>query len=281
MAVDNQNPVKTALVVASYRIQKSLAKFAIRIGLSAGTMTDVVRRAFVDAAEEILVENGEKIQYTKIGAMTGLYRKEIVRLLDMSVPGAASQEEKFNRSARVVTGWMRDTDFHDDSGEPAQLDFRGDNSFTELVKRYSGDMAATALRDELQRLQIIDETEDGRIRLLLHGYVSSDSVEGIHILGADTADLIDTIHHNLCRGDAPARFQRKVQYVGIPDRFVHEFRAHASQSSQRLLEDLDRWLAERDAAAVEDSDTLVQLGLGIYHIERPADKQNKGMDGDE
>lgn len=281
MAAENQNPAKTALVVASYRIQKSLAKFAIRIGLSAGTMTDVVRRAFVDAAEEILAENSEKVQFTKIGAMTGLYRKEIVRLLELGVLGAASQEEKYNRSARVVTGWVRDSDFHDESGAPAALDFRGEMSFTELVKRYSGDMGVTALRDELQRLDIIEETEDGQIRLLAQGYVPADSVEGIHILGADTADLIDTIHHNLHDTESSPRFQRKVQYVGIPDRFVKEFRDHASQSSQKLLEELDRWLAERDIAPVEDNETLTHLGLGIYHIERPADEQNEGKDGDD
>ena len=78
----------------------------------------------------------------------------------------------------------------------------------------------TALRDELERLGIIETTESGQLKLLSQGYVSTDIVEGIHILGTDTADLIDTISHNLNADDSPTRFQRKVSYVGIPDQFV-------------------------------------------------------------
>jgi hypothetical protein len=278
MALDNQNSAKKALVIASYRIQKSLAKFAIRIGLSSGTMSELVRRAFIDAAEELLVENGEKVQSTKIGAMTGLYRKEIVRLREMQIPGAASQEDKYNRSARVVTGWMRDTDFLDANGEPAVLALRGDQSFSELVKRYSGDMAVTALREELQRLGIVEIIDENKIKLLSAGYVSSDSVEGIHILGADTSDLIDTIHHNLSDTDELPRFQRKVKYVGIPDRFVEEFRSYSARSSQALLEDLDRWLAERDIVPTEEDEPLTRLGLGIYHIEGGTDENADSRD---
>lgn len=274
MASDNQNPAKTALVIASYRIQRSLAKFAIRLGLSSGTMSELVRRAFIDAAEELLVERGEKVQATKIGAMTGLYRKEIVRLREMEVPGAASQEDKYNRSARVVTGWMRDSDFLDEKGEPAVLDLRGPTGFSELVKRYSGDMAMTALREELSRLGIIETTEAGQLRLVSQGYVSTDTVEGIHILGVDTADLIETIQHNLLVDGAGTRFQRKVSYVGIPSQFVDEFREYAASSSQELLEDLDRWLAERDVAQVEEGASLTRLGVGVYHIEGPAGDYN-------
>ncbi len=273
MASDNQNPAKKALVIASYRIQKALAKFAIHLGLSSGTMSELVRRAYIDAAEELLIARGDKVQATKIGAMTGLYRKEIVRLREMEVPGAASQEDKYNRSARVVTGWMRDADFLDDNGEPAVLEMRGATGFSELVKRYSGDMAMTALRDELERLGIVEITADDRLRLLSQGYVSSDTVAGIHILGADTADLIDTIHHNLQSNGRALRFQRKVSYVGIPDQYVDEFRKYAASASQTLLEDLDRWLAERDAKEIEDDETLTRLGLGVYHIEGSAEEQ--------
>jgi hypothetical protein len=267
MALENLNPAKTALVVSCYRIQKSLAKFAIRIGLSSGTMCELVKRAYVDAAEELLVAEGEKVQSTKIGAMTGLYRKEIVRLREKPVPGAAAQEDKYNRSARVVTGWMRDPDFQSDVGTPAALDARGPASFAELVKRYSGDMAATAMRDELERLGIVQTNAEGQLVLISDGYVSPDLTDGIHILGTDTADLIDTIHHNLAVEKEEKRFQRKVSYQSIPREYIKPFKIYASGASQRLLEELDRWLAERDVDPAGEHDQNTRLGLGIYHIE--------------
>lgn len=267
MALENLNPAKTALVVSCYRIQKSLAKFSIRIGLSSGTMCELVKRAYVDAAEELIIADGEKVQSTKIGVMTGLYRKEIVRLREKPVPGAAAQEDKYNRSARVVTGWMRDTEFHTDAGVPAALEARGPRSFAELVKRYSGDMAATAMREELERLGIVETDAEGKLALKSEGYVSSDMVEGIHILGTDTADLIDTIHHNLSVEQSVKRYQRKVSYHSIPQEFVKPFKVYASTVSQRLLEELDRWLAERDVDPAGEDEQSTRLGLGIYHIE--------------
>ncbi len=267
MALENLNPAKTALVVSCYRIQKSLAKFSIRIGLSSGTMCELVKRAYVDAAEELIIADGEKVQSTKIGVMTGLYRKEIVRLREKPVPGAAAQEDKYNRSARVVTGWMRDTEFQTDAGIPASLEARGPGSFAELVKRYSGDMAATAMREELERLGIVETDAEGKLALKSEGYVSSDMVEGIHILGTDTADLIDTIHHNLSVEQSVKRYQRKVSYRSIPQEFVKPFKVYASTASQRLLEELDRWLAERDVDPAGEDEQSTRLGLGIYHIE--------------
>ena len=268
MALENLNPAKTALVVACYRIQKALAKFSIRIGLSSGTMCELVKRAYVDAAEELIISDGEKVQSTKIGVMTGLYRKEIVRLREKPVPGAAAQEDKYNRSARVVTGWMRDPDFQTDAGVPAALNARGPASFAELVKRYSGDMAATAMREELERLKIITTNADDKLVLVSSGYVSTDLVEGIHILGTDTADLIDTVHHNLTAEKDTLRFQRKVSYQSIPQEHIEAFRKYASTASQGVLEDLDRWLAERDVDPKGHCDQQTRLGVGIYHIEK-------------
>lgn len=270
MALDTQNAGKTALVVACYRILKSLARFSIRIGLSSGTVCELVRRAYVDAAQELLIEDGEKVRMTSISAMTGLYRKEIVRLREMPVPGAAAQEDKYNRSARVVTGWLRDTDFQTGKGTPAALDEKGENGFSELVKRYSGDMAVTAMREELERLGVVEINAKGQLVLVSSGYVSTDIIEGIHILGTDSADLIDTIHNNLLSETTPRRFQRKVSYIGIPQEYAEPFRQYAADASQNLLEELDRWLDARDVAGEGDeNDNGVRIGVGIYHFEKP------------
>jgi hypothetical protein len=40
----------------------------------------------------------------------------------------------------------------------------------------------------------------------------ADTEQRLYILGTDARDLIATIDHNLNRGDAPPRFQRKVVY---------------------------------------------------------------------
>ena len=80
MVNQRQHEIKSALNIAVYRILRALAKITIPLGMSATMMSELVRCAYVDAAEDLIKEKQEKIQITKICAMTGLYRKEIIRL---------------------------------------------------------------------------------------------------------------------------------------------------------------------------------------------------------
>lgn len=266
MSPHNDNQANSVLAVAVYRILKSLAKFSIRLGMSAAAMCELVRRAYIDAAEELIREEGNKVLTTRVCAMTGLYRKEVIRLRNVAILTDTSQDAKYNRSARVITGWLRDADFHTAKGKPAVLDVQGSFSFSELVKRYSGDMAPAAMQQELERLGVIEITGRNRVKLLTAGYIASTDLDGVQILGSDTADLIDTIQHNIISEEKERRFQRKVKYVDIPSQHVKPFRTYATKESQKLLERLDRWLAKRDNDISDGAGSRV--GLGIYHIEK-------------
>lgn len=267
-----------ALLTAVYRILKSLAKLSIRLGLSAGAMSELVRRAYLDAAEEIILDEGDKVLTTKVCAMTGLYRKEIIRLRNLPPLADPTHDDRYNRSARVVTGWLRDSDYHTDKGNPAALKLQGPGSFAELVKRYSGDMAPTAMQQELERLGVVTLTSRNLVKLAASGYLSSTNTDGLQILGTDTADLINTIHDNILSKKENRRFQRKVNYVDIPQQFVEPFKIFSAAESQKLLEKLDHWLSERDSEAVSEK-AGSRIGLGIYHIEhRNKPKDTSGAD---
>jgi hypothetical protein len=148
----------------------------------------------------------------------------------------------------------------------------GERSFTELVKRHSGDVPARAIADELQRVGAIEYTPHGELRLSARGYVpESGDAEKLQILGTDVRDLIETIDHNLAHTGAPVRYQRKVQYDNIPFRHLDAFRRLSARLGQDLLEHLNVWLAERDRDAGNGDGSggtgRIRLGLGIYQIE--------------
>ena len=278
MSPHNDNQANSTLAIAIYRIIKSLAKFSIRLGMSAGEMCELVRRAYVDAAGELIKEEGNKVLTTRVCAMTGLYRKEVIRLRNLAILTDTSQDAKYNRSTRVISGWLRDTDFQTAKGKPAVLEIQGDLSFTELVKRYSGDMAPAAMQQELLRLGVIEITRRNRIKLLTGGYIASTDLDGVQILGSDTADLIDTIQHNIISEEKARRFQRKVMYTDIPSQHVAPFRKYAAKESQKVLEKLDRWLAKRDNDTSNSKGAGSRIGLGVYHIEKANPKEDSSDD---
>ncbi|KQU81098.1 hypothetical protein ASE08_12615 [Rhizobacter sp. Root16D2] len=193
-------------------------------------------------------------------------------MLDGEGLDSAATAQEYNRAARVLTGWIRDADYLDPSGEPLPVQFDGERSFATLVKRYSGDMPARAVLDELLRVGAIGRREDGLIEPLQRAYVPQAGVlEKLSILGRDTSDLIDTIDHNIQHGSTDPRYQRKVMYDSIPSRDLGAFRKLSAAKAQALLETLDGWLAAHDVDDVPGQLPVPRsrVGLGIYYFEEP------------
>ncbi|MFK7856657.1 MAG: DUF6502 family protein [Granulosicoccus sp.] len=270
---------QAVMLKAIYRILKPLAKVALYYGVSAGTATELLRRAFVDAAEESLKEQGVKALTARLCVLTGFYRKEVVRIKNMPAIGDDSVDERYNRSSRVISAWHRDPDFTTKAGKPAVLKLEGEFGFNELIRRYSGDMRPRSMLEELIRLQVVEISSRNTVKLKTRAYIAQSSeIDGLQVLGKDTADLINTIFHNIHAEPTSKRFQRKVNYVHIPERHVNDFQAHAAKESQLLLEKLDRWLAARDTENKSLGTSGSQLGLGIYLSVSQNETQNDSQE---
>jgi hypothetical protein len=165
---------------------------------------------------------------------------------------------------------VRDRTFHDASGLPLDLSVEGDAvCFARLVRTYSGDAPVRAVLDELMRVGAVERTSDGRIRLRERSYIpKTGEIDKIAILGVDTSDLVATIDHNIRHPKAPF-FQRKVCYDNLPSEALPELEKIAAERSQALLENLDRWMSERD----RDVNPRVpgtgrkRAGVGIYYFQ--------------
>ena len=263
------------VVQAIVRILRPLVRLLLRYGVSAGAFEELVRRVYVEVAERDFQVDGKKQTTSRISVITGLSRKEVAKLQKLPSIEDTDVDERYNRAARVVTGWLRDQRYRTKAGLPAVLPFEGKKSFSELVNKYSGDMPPRAVADELMRLHIIEVTRTNSLKLQTKGYVPQDSeVDKLQILGTDTADLIATIDHNLSHKQEEAKFQRKVSYDNVPVQYVEEFRKHSAKLSMDLLIKLDTWLAkrDRDANPKVKGKGKARVGLGIYMMEETIDK---------
>ncbi len=271
------------LSLAIFRILRSVAKIGLRYGMSTGAMAELLRRASIEAAQDLLREEQSKVTTASVCAMTGLYRKEIRRIEQLPSLADSSSDDKYNRSVRVITGWRRDPEFHTRAGKPAALTLDGDNGFDALVRKYSGDMTPVAMKHELERLGLISVTSNNLVKLESRAYLSSRESDIFQILGTDTTDLINTITHNVSSDKSNKLFQRKVSYESIPEQYVDEFLGYAANESQSVLEKLDKWLDERDKKPASTNSNEVRIGVGIYHFRQDArpTMQNSPADPDQ
>jgi hypothetical protein len=269
------NPVhvQTVLQAAIARLLRPLFRLMLRHSMSYRAFADLAKRVYIDVVMQDFAIEGKKPSISRASILSGLTRKEVQQLLIDPPARDEASGERYNRAARVLTGWVRDADFHDEHGRPRVLRLAGAQGFSALVRRYSGDMPARAVLDELMRVGAVRHGGDG-IELLNPAYVPvASAVDKLAILGSDVADLIDTIDHNIQHGAADPRFQRKVMYESIPRAALPAFRRLGAAQAQRLLERLDRWLDRRDRtdeAVVNNADTpRVRVGMGIYYFEEP------------
>ncbi len=252
------------------RLLRPLVKIMLQHGMSYGAFAEILKRVYVDVADNEFHVDGRKQSVSRVSVLTGLNRKEVSRVKSLPPLESTGLDERHNRAARIATAWFRDPAYHNDVGDPMPLPFEGKGSFSELVKKYSGDMPPRAVADELQRVGAIELAEDSRLKLMAHGYIpSTGGSEVVQFLGAHTADLIDTIGHNMnCAADEK-RFQRSAQFRNVPVEYIGEFRQLSAKLGQRTLEEIDQWLAERDRGSEENLQGVsrARLGVGIYEFE--------------
>ena len=262
--------VSQALSAAVTALLRPLIRLLLRNGVPYRTFSDLAKRVYVDVATEEFDIPGRKQSKSRVSILTGLSRKEVSRVKRFPGSDDMGASQRYNRAARVISGWVRDRTFTNASGNPVALPFEGENaSFKRLVRLYSGDAPARAILDELLRVGSVERTAEGKIHLLDRSYVPKKSeIEKLGILGTDTADLISTIEHNIRLTDAPF-FQRKVCYDNLPCEALPPLKKMAGSKSQVLLESLDRWLCERDRDFNPDvgGTGRKRAGVGIYYFE--------------
>lgn len=268
----------TALVSAVTRLLRPLVRIMLRNGVPCGVLEETVRWVYADIAMREFGLAGKKPSVSRAAVITGLSRKEIVRLQQITRPHEAAVSQQYNRAASVITGWLRDSRFHTPAGAPADLSLDGE--FTELVKSFSRDVPARAVLDELRNVGAIEILPDDRVRLLARAYIPrTDDLAKLEILGTDVKFLLNTLDHNLVCPTGTELFQRKVIYDNLPAEVLAALHAQAARDSQALLETLDKHFSahDRDINPAVKGTGRKRVGVGVYYFEEDFDTQTEDL----
>jgi hypothetical protein len=261
--------VKQALLAAYRHLLTPLVRVLLRNGISYLEFAEVARQVFVDVAGRDFSLPKRKISLSRIAIMTGLSRKEVARLAKEGGKAARIGQAELNRVGRVLQGWYTDSEFTGPYGVPLDLKFDDSPrkpSFSELVRRYSGDMPARAMLDELLRVGAARlEKESGLIRVLSRVYIPQMlAPESVRHFGMTARNFMDTLDVNLRKvGPGKGRFERRVvadEGMVIGD--LGEFDAFVRDRGQQFLIEVDDWISAREPPR-NDSEKL-HAGIGVY-----------------
>jgi hypothetical protein len=203
--------------------------------------------------------------------LTGLSRREVARVRDQLLNGTERATElQGNQISRILTGWHLDPEFTDDDGQPKDLPATGPSgSLTVLLKRYAGDLPHGAIRKEMQKRGLVEELDNGQIRVLKRDFVYSElDPEIVRQMGIALHDHAATLEHNLDANRPSARrFEAIANNERITPRAVNAFQKLVESRGLAFLEDVDQWLTEHEIEPREDTNAeTVRLGVGVYLI---------------
>ncbi len=251
-------------------ILRALIRTLLRNGMSYGEFDQIARKCFVDVAFDEFTTARKKQTISNVAILTGLNRKEVKKMHELDIDQAELNSKQYNRIIRVLGGWINDPAFLRKDGNPRDLDYEGVGSFSELVKKYSGDMPVAAMQKALTASSNIKFTDDNQVRLFSHAYLPSDDpVEKLAILGTDTSELIDTIDFNLTAAEETLRFQRKASNPKVALESIPEIKQFLKRKGQAFLEEVDLYLSQHES----DDDSSAELSVGLFYHESEGEDQ--------
>lgn len=170
--------MRRALLLFAETLMRPVIRMVLRYGLSYPEFNQMARKLYVDIAmqeAEFRIPRRKRQYKSRVACLTGLSRKEVLRL---AVAGRAADETQLhssNRAARVLDAWLKQARYRDAQGKPLVLPFRaasGQRSFSELVRDHSGDIPPRAILDELLHAGACVADNDDAIRVVSQYYVA-------------------------------------------------------------------------------------------------------------
>lgn len=241
----------------------------MRGGIGIDELVRAAKGAYLRAAIQAVARQDDRVNISRLSVATGMTRKEVSALLRDTRTNRGSLAGRIGqqRALRVLRGWLTDSRFHNRNGRPDELRYRGDKkSFALLVKLYGGDVTPKSVLRELERIEVVDVTEKGALRLRTSR--SRTSID-VHYKLSDLARLFDdfasAVSGSSLISEPPSFFAFKDSAVASTVDAAY-FMRRFSQRATVFLEDFQQWSAERASmkpSSGRDQDAI-RVGLGVY-----------------
>lgn len=263
---------RSALVMnAALRVLHPLVRLLLRHGVTYPVFSAAIKRVFLDAAQAELAARHMPATDSAITLLSGVHRRDVRNLTRSAAetdPDTASAvDEPLGLVGQVVARWLSDPACIDAAGAPQRLPRSGSGamSFDALVASVSRDVRPRAMLDEMLRLGVVAEHDDG-VALVTAGFAPRQGLAETLALAADNLhDHAAAVAANL---NDERNFLEQAVYVDeitpesasvLQDAAVQAWRAAFRSVMQQAQERFDH-----DATAVPPAERRHRARFGVY-----------------
>lgn len=273
-----QDTIQQQILGAFLIVLRPIARILLRFGIGFREFAEISKTAFVEVASSDFGIRGRPTNISRVAVMTGLTRKEVKRIRDKIASGEEKLSVRTTPLCEVLHKWHAEEDFLDKAGRPKRLSFAGaDKSFSDLVRKFGGDIPPGAMRTELKRVGAIREDEQGNLYVIRRSVTPSGQHDNLIAALAHSAyPLLSTIAHNVHTDDSAERwaqftaFTQSVKSSDVPRvrRITYDRLVDLTESFDDLFIAYES-LKELDA----DADDRNTLAVGVFYFEETTGDQ--------
>jgi len=266
---------------AIIQMMKPIVTLLVRQSIPFSSFTKILKHLYVHTANRELTLPGKKLSHSRISIVTGIPRKDIKELLELKPVSNESMTHKYNRAARVLTGWIKDPDYQDKiTKKPISIPIENDDdkpSLQNLVIKYSGGVPVRAVLDELIRIKSIRKSNQDEYELVTYGYTpDQEEVEKLKVISEEVSYFLKAIEHNM---DAPfnnSYLQLSAKCDNLPSEIMNDLRDVSSKRGKEFLQDLASWMSQYDR---DQNDKVFGTGkkrgvVGVYYYEEDIEEND-------
>ena len=263
-----QRNILSALLVAL----RPLARALLRAGIGHREFNEISKSAYVDVATKDYGLRGRPTNISRVAVMTGLTRKEVRRIRNKGEAGEETEVGRRTPMGVVLHRWYTETEFLSPDGEPRGLPFDGGpNSFSDLVRKFGGDIPPGAMRTELKRIGAVVEDKDGVLNAVKRNVsrpeVHERLIDGLSIV---IYPAILALANNTDVGNSESTWiMRTAATSRVRNKDVPRVRRIGSDRLVEFVESIDDLFAAYET--LHDDDPLdssdKSIGIGVFYFE--------------
>jgi hypothetical protein len=216
-----------------------IARLLVARGLPFPDLVERMKLHYVQAA---LQQSGDRATDSRVSVLTGLQRRDVVRLRDSDV-----KDRRPNHLARLVALWQTAAEWSD-AGQPRTLPRSGPASFETLAQTVRRDVHPRTMLDTLLAVGTVTLSDNGQeVRLIQPSYQPlAGSDDQLAYLSRNLGDHAQAAAENV-QGAQPAHFERAVHYSGLTEAQVQQLSEQFVAGEMALFQSLSQTAAKMKA----------------------------------
>jgi hypothetical protein len=262
----------TWVLEACARVLHPLVRLALSFGVKHAHLEEVLRDVLVDEARRAWLAKGTEPSISQLSVTTGLNRKVVTTWVRGAEEASLPQTE-MSVEAKTLTLWLEM--FSNDPtcrSLPIASQEESKPSFEAVARRASrGNVHHRAILDELVRLNMAIDHDDGTVELAVAGFVpASDLKAMLAFLGDNTRDhLLAGVLNTV--GGKPPMLERSVFVAGISREECERIHQLARERWGGLHHELTQEMRRAFEAAHKQDSGRIRVGIYTFYEDAAAE----------